>query len=353
MSLFIRSKGNFKCGECLQLFNTAELLNNHMHGHINRHKCTMCDMTCPSPAALTQHFRYRHLKERPYKCLHCDYGAVTKYDMSKHVRRMHSVEQEPEFCTEFGCEYTCLTPNMLRKHMNNVHGDGPRVYCCHCCNQHYKNGSSLSKHLIKNHGFQLPSGHRRFTYHIDTDGVYRVQTTRTESLEVSEQIIAPPPLNLSKIQNISYEIGPFLETPTGLIISVDEVSPSKEMKKVDARIVNVYNGSQNVLETISEQLSETTENDIETIDSNRFMESLNLKQLLPSKRTENGNKNNNVVDTEFKDIGDFSVIQKYAKKKRPQTRIATLTIQDLDADGNILHSETKNIRESDLDSYTR
>lgn len=317
-----------------------------MYGHINRHKCTMCDMTCPSPAALTQHFRYRHLKERPFKCQHCDYGAVTKYDLDKHVTRMHSIDQATYFCEEFECDFTCLTMNMMRKHMSNVHGDGPKIYCCHCCNQRYKNGCSLSKHLIRNHGFQLPSGHRRFTYHMDIDGIYRVQTTRTESLEVSEQIMAQPIHDPSNKQNVAYELSEFAQTKNGLKISVIETSP-KEPKKTEPR---TKAKSHEKLEEV------TVGNEIETIDSNRFMESLNLKQLSPSKRIDRGNdynKNNTGLSTELKDIDDFSVIKKYAKKKRSKTRITTLTIQDIDEDGNILHSETKNITESDYDSLTQ
>lgn len=327
-----------------------------MYGHVNRHKCTMCDMTCPSPAALTQHFRYRHLKERPYKCDKCDYGAVTKYDLDKHVSRMHSVDQMAYFCEEFECDYTCFSVQNLRKHMTNVHGDGPRIYCCHCCNQRYKNGCSLSKHLIRNHGFQLPSGHRRFTYHMDIDGIYRVQTTRTESLEVSEQIIAQSAGNSSKKQNPTFELSELVETSEGLVISVIETSPTTVPLKRQMDDGNMVKQ----LDEVSQQTS--VGNEIETIDSNRFMESLNLKQLSPNKRTleisrtgDDDNNRNTIVlhAAELKDIDEFSVIKKYARKKRaPKTRITTLTIQDIDEDGNILHSETKDIIESDIDSLT-
>lgn len=74
LKLYSLFADNFKCSECFQSYATEELLNNHMYTHINCIKCTMCDMTCPSPAALAQHFRYRHIKERPYKCSQCDYG---------------------------------------------------------------------------------------------------------------------------------------------------------------------------------------------------------------------------------------------------------------------------------------
>lgn len=53
-------------------------------------------------------------------------------------------------------------------------------------------------HLIKKHDYQLPSGHKRFTYRVDENGYYRLETTRIESLEVTEQILTP---NLFEMSN--------------------------------------------------------------------------------------------------------------------------------------------------------
>lgn len=295
----------------------------------------MCDMTCPSPAALTQHFRYRHLDERPYKCPSCDYGAVYKWDLDKHITRMHSIEQATYFCEEYDCEFTCSNANLMRKHVRNVHTDGPNVYCCHCCNKRYKNGASLSRHLKKEHGFQLPSGHRRFTYHIDIDGVYRVQTTRMESLEVSEQIIAPAAHEHTKKNNITYTLSEFDRTKNGLSISVIETKPTSSSignhPKPEIPLESTESGEK---ATSSQQIQQ---NEIQSIDSNTFMECLNLKQL-PI-----GNKNVEVVEViysndmstenqsdDFKNIDNFSVIQKYAKKKRQKNVVTTYTIEEVE-----------------------
>ena len=77
-----------------------------------------------------------------------------------------------------------------------VHGDSPFIYICHCCERLFKNSKALGKHLIKNHNFQLPSGHKRFTYRIDENGLYRLETRRIESLEVTKQILSPNPFEI-------------------------------------------------------------------------------------------------------------------------------------------------------------
>ena len=59
-------------------------------------------------------------------------------------------------------------------------------YMCHVCNKVFSQGSTLSKHLKKNHNFKWPSGHSRFRYKLEHDGFYRLQKLRYESLELFE-----------------------------------------------------------------------------------------------------------------------------------------------------------------------
>lgn len=297
-------------------------------------------MTCPSKAALTTHFRYRHLKARPFKCNECEYAAVTKWDLDKHQTRMHANEHPTYICEE--CEYTCLTMNQMRKHARNEHGDGPNIYCCHCCDRQYKNGSSLSQHLIKQHGFQLPSGHRRFTYQIDINGVYRVQTTRMESLEVSKQIMATPAHDVATNKNATYSLSEFQETPQGIKIAVVETDRRKEVSKNKPTTMTISMPTTK----IGKEPNTAVQNPILTsagtfkkpivrndIDSNTFMESLNLKSNHSLSHSES---------KELKNIDNFSVIKKYAKKKRQKTRCVTyiIDVEEFDEQGNIINTQT-------------
>lgn len=59
---------------------------------------------------------------------------------------------------------------------------------CHVCNKVYCQGSTLSKHLKTRHNFEWPSGHSRFRYKLESDGYYRLQTLRYESVELVEEL---------------------------------------------------------------------------------------------------------------------------------------------------------------------
>ena len=59
---------------------------------------------------------------------------------------------------------------------------------CHVCQKVYCQASTLSKHLKTRHKLEWPSGHSRFRYKLESDGYYRLQTLRYESIELIEQL---------------------------------------------------------------------------------------------------------------------------------------------------------------------
>ncbi|KAH8400379.1 hypothetical protein KR215_011091, partial [Drosophila sulfurigaster] len=190
----------FQCAQCFKFFATEKLLRGHAVRHVNCYKCTMCDMTCSSASSLTMHIRYRHLKDKPFKCSECETRCVRESDLAKHVQIVHAkmVHQ----CDQPGCQYSVRTYTQMRRHYLEVHGNNPIFYGCHCCERFFKSGKSLSVHLIKKHNFRLPSGHKRFTYRLDENGFYRLETTRIESLEVTQQILSPHIKNQTELNKL-------------------------------------------------------------------------------------------------------------------------------------------------------
>lgn len=264
---------------------------------------------------------------------------------------------------------------MMRKHENNTHGDGPNIYSCHCCDRRYQSGGTLSQHLIRKHGFQLPSGHRRFTYRQDMDGVYRVQTTRIESLEVSEQIIATRANDQSDLENVTFKLTDIRETETGLAISVVE-SKTAENKDAAAEsdqkatilavkmtppttatkgrtsfkrhMVNRWREDDGSISTINNAAEQKYSFE------GRFKAEENVSEVECTMDDENadGSSDDNNCTTvsdcsPVKCIDDFSVMQEYLKKKRPKNKII-ITVDEVDERGNIVHTETRDATEFHL-----
>ncbi|XP_046431100.1 histone H4 transcription factor [Neodiprion fabricii] len=171
----------FQCSHCNKYYPTESILRNHMHFHVFHYKCTMCDMSCESPASLAKHIRYRHISSRPFKCQLCTHAAKSEQDLDSHMA-VHT--RGPNFiCTVDGCSYGCKNSYMMDRHMERVHSKFLRFYCCHECPVKYRKSYRLTKHLIETHHLQWPNGHKRFRYKKDEDGCYRLQVVRYETLD--------------------------------------------------------------------------------------------------------------------------------------------------------------------------
>lgn len=95
----------FQCSYCNKFYPTENILRDHMRVHVFNYKCTLCDMSCVSPADLVKHIRYRHVSARPFPCQLCSHAAKSQQDLDSHMT-VHT--SGPNFiCNYEGCSYTC------------------------------------------------------------------------------------------------------------------------------------------------------------------------------------------------------------------------------------------------------
>lgn len=123
---------NHQCPQCNKCFPFEKQLRGHLKCHINCFKCTMCDMTCTTNSALIKHIRYRHMKERPYQCMLCDFKAVIKRDLEVHMS-----SHDPNFflrCSVPGCDFNCKSIATLKKHEAS-HDGVAKLFKCHICDK--------------------------------------------------------------------------------------------------------------------------------------------------------------------------------------------------------------------------
>ncbi|GIY21125.1 histone H4 transcription factor [Caerostris extrusa] len=178
----------YVCEYCPNKFNSERLLRDHTRHHVNHYKCPYCDMTCPTPSDLGAHISYRHSEEKPHSCEYCDFRCKNESDLRKHLES-HSMVPTYK-CPVENCTYAARSQTCYRAHYRKIHeGKSPLTYSCHLCEKVFSRGNYLTKHLLKKHKFRWPSGHCRFRYCLNEEGVYRLQTVRYESLELSQEMM--------------------------------------------------------------------------------------------------------------------------------------------------------------------
>ncbi|XP_026727656.1 histone H4 transcription factor [Trichoplusia ni] len=216
----------FVCELCGTRCATEYLLNEHTRQHVSTYACTMCDMSVPSPNALAKHVRYRHLTgtgTRPYACPHCPYRAVTRWDVRKHIethKRKKDKEVKDESDDDLSDDDSVSQKSKRKKSL--------KKYACHMCPEKnmkiFSRGNRLTTHLVKVHGAQWSAGHSRFRYQLSEDGMYRLTTTRYESLEVSTKIMdgySGPPESLSDADFKVRQVADATEsTPTQFVVTL-------------------------------------------------------------------------------------------------------------------------------------
>lgn len=191
----------------------------------------------------------------------------------------------------------------------------------------------------------MPSGHRRFTYRQDIDGVYRVQTTRMESLEVSEQIMSPCSNELDNAANVTYTLTELQRNERGLTISLEANTTKKETsRRCDRRPTR----------TRYKQMPAIPNNDAEVGDFEDVDHTVRTRDERTTrsitKREDNVSikESKSILDMKVEDavdirsIDNFSVMQKYLHQN--QTNIM-ITVEELDKEGNVIKTETQEANE--------
>ena len=162
----------FRCTHCSQKFGTQSLLTEHSRSHINKYKCSECQMTTSSPSALKHHMSYRHSTNRPFSCQFCDLKFKSRSDLRRHIDTHSS---EPPFRCSL-CGFHSRSVHTFSKHNKEQHLAIKCVYECVLCKKKFSRGNNLTRHLITLHKYVLPVGCSRFQYGKQEDGVYRLST---------------------------------------------------------------------------------------------------------------------------------------------------------------------------------
>lgn len=154
-----------------------------------------------------------------------------------------------------------------------------------------------------------------------------MQTVRIESLEVTEQIISTSLLQNKNETNASYKIGKLTDDGEGLSIKINKCDSEKSFEEV--HVVQVENNESDV------------DNEDWKVDSEE-LESEELDAVNPEFKDETSSPPASIYGTDncsVKTIDNFKVMRKYLKKTNEADNIIEFTVNNTDADGNIIKTE--------------
>lgn len=238
----------------------------------------------------------------------------------------------------------------------------------------FQRGTQLSDHLIEVHQFQLPSGHSRFTYSPDMDGLFRVQTMRMESLEVTQAIMSPSRSDrhaavlqaaaAKRAANVTYELSPMVMQKR--IRKPDDVTDGDGVDGFEHAAAGVLSVvvSANYNAAESRPTNAPATGDMEALPRLRFSEDDSSNEVTEAARRRSASRKAKVAaqrrlpatsaaaaaapashlepeaSGKIKNIQDFSVMKRYLRKENATDAKITIELTKVDASGNVLRSET-------------
>lgn len=108
--------------------------------------CAACDYKAVDRCTLKKHMRV-HTDERPYHCQICPYKSKDSSQLTVHLRT-HTGDS-PFACQQKGCSATFKTNSDLTRHIRTHTGEKP--YKCDYCEHRVKIKSNLKAHIRVNH----------------------------------------------------------------------------------------------------------------------------------------------------------------------------------------------------------
>ena len=131
------------CDHCGNRFYTADALNSHVITHVRdkQYKCSHCDHATHTEILLAKHIKNMHVDQDPFICNIC--GATTKFKDSMDAHQRRHYDERPFKCTE--CSHTSISASDMARH-KMIHKE--RAFQCGVCQKKFVYKRQLNRHIV-------------------------------------------------------------------------------------------------------------------------------------------------------------------------------------------------------------
>ena len=148
---------SYHCDKCPSSFGIKSSLLSHirnMHGVQVASKCEVCDKEYSSPFRLKIHIRNQHEATKSFVCQDCGKSFKVRHNMEEHRLLIHSTPEEREKvkipCEYPDCDYKAMTKTFMKRHVDRMHLKIRRHQCPHCAKP-FEAKYSMDQHINGTH----------------------------------------------------------------------------------------------------------------------------------------------------------------------------------------------------------
>nr|XP_033788664.1 zinc finger protein ZFAT isoform X2 [Geotrypetes seraphini] len=252
----------FKCCQCEYATRSKSNLKAHMNRHSTEktHLCDMCGKKFKSKGTLKSHKLLHTAEGKQYKCTVCDYTAVHRPQLLRHMEQ--HVSFKPFHCAH--CHYSCNIAGSLKRHYNKKH---PTEECinagtgemaieafiqqggikCPICNFVYGTKWEFNRHLKNKHGLKV----------VDQNGQVTEESS-TQYLQITEAEEGVPgnQTAVEALQDLRYtsDNGERLDpTAVNILQQIIELGAETHDAAAVASVVAMTPGTVTVVEQVTQE----------------------------------------------------------------------------------------------------
>ncbi|XP_072184513.1 zinc finger protein ZFAT isoform X2 [Excalfactoria chinensis] len=260
----------FKCSLCEYATRCKSNLKAHMNRHNTEktHLCDMCGKKFKTKSTLRSHKRLHTADGKQFKCTECDYTAVQKPQLLRHMEQ--HVSFKPFRCAH--CRYSCNISGSLKRHYKKKHPNEEYVNVgsgepatealiqqggikCPVCSFVYGTKWEFNRHLKNKHGMKLVVHDREAKWELTAEVSEEASTQYLHITEDGEDDQGTQAA-VAALQNLRYtsENGERLDpTAVNILQQIIELGSETHDATAVASVVTMAPGTVTVLKQVKEE----------------------------------------------------------------------------------------------------